>query len=593
MRLAALAALLVGAFVLVPSAGSAAPPPSSTVTLAPAPSLLTPKPAKPTRTESSAVALFLAAGKVHDWVARYPKKSLVTEGDFDGLTTQWKVMVWSGPAGEIATGRVDDRTGAVTDAWTGPQVAWAMARGQTGAFGGKEINSWPVWLLFSAIFLVGLADLRRPFALRNLDLLALLSFSVSLWFFNHGLIFSSVPLVYPGLVYLLVRSLVVGFRGRTARASLPVWPVWLLAAATVFLLGFRISLNLYDSNVIDVGYASVVGAQRISSGQAPWGHFPVQTSKPCAPPDADGNYSWFVQTNGRCESAAPTGDTYGPVAYEAYLPGYAAIGWSGKGDELDAARFTSIMFDVLALVGLALVGLRFGGRRLAVTLPFAWAAYPFTQYVSSTNTNDAIGPVLLIFGFWLVSSPPARGALAALAGWTKFATLLIAPLWATYPDARRIRPALIFGAAFLAATVAAFSILLLDAHPLHAARVFYDRTLPTQIGRESPFSLWDWRQYHAGLPDLHVLQYVLEGLLVAAALILPFAPRRKSPLQLAAFTAALLVGLEIVITHWFYAYLVWFFPFVAFVFLSPAAERAPATASEPSGRPVRELVTTG
>ena len=46
-------------------------------------------------------------------------------------------------------------------------------------------------------------------------------------------------------------------------------------------------------------------------------------------------------------------------------------------------------------------------------------------------------------------------------------------------------------------------------------------------------------------------------------------------------------------THWFYAYLVWFFPFVAFALLSPAAERAPVTAAEPHGRPVRELVTTG
>src|SRR5262249_48236677 len=276
----------------------------------------------------------------------------------------------------------------------------------------------------------------------------------------------------------------------------------------------------------------------------------------CAPADAEGNFSWFQQTNGRCEAAAPTGDTYGPVAYEAYLPGYAALGWKGLGDRLEAARFTSIMFDILAIVGLALVGWRFGGSRLAVTLAFAWAAYPFTQYVSSTNTNDAIGPVLLIFGFWLVSSPPARGAFAALAGWTKFAALLVAPLWATYPDARRWRSALVFTAAFAAATLAGFSILLLDPDPLPGARGLSDRTFPTQIGRESPFSLWDWRQYHAGLPDLHLLQYVLEGLLLAGALIVPFLPRRKTPLQLAAFTCALLLGFELVLTHWFYAYLV-------------------------------------
>jgi hypothetical protein len=587
-RAAGIAAVLVAVLVVVPSAGA-----GNSIHLKPAQPIFT---SGPTRTQANAVARFLADGKVHDWVSRYAKTSLITQGTFDRKTGTWTVQVWSGPAGEIATGGVDDLSGKVTQAWTGPQVAWAMARGVPGAFGGKELNSVPVWLAFCAVFLLGLADWRRLFSLRNLDLLALLSFSVSLWFFDHGLIFTSVPLIYPGLLYVIARAAWIGIRGRPAAASAPVWPVWVLAAATVFVGGFRIGLNLADSNVIDVGYSGVIGAQRIASGQAPWGHFPVESGKVCprgASPDADGRYPYRIQANGRCEAANPYGDTYGPVAYEAYLPGYAAIGWKGYGDDLDAARFTSILFDVLAIVGLALVGRRFGGARLAATLAFAWAAYPFTQYVSSSNTNDAIQPVALIFGFWLVTSAPARGVFGALAGWTKFAPLLVAPLWATYPDARRLRFVLLYTAGFAAATLAVFSILLLDPNPLHAARVFFDRTLLNQIERQSPFSLWDWRQYHAGLPDLHVPQHVLQGLLVAAAVVLPFWPRRKSPLQLAALTAALLAGFELVLTHWFYAYLAWFFPFVAFAVLSPVAEPAPSTAEEPRGRPVRELVTAG
>ena len=109
-----------------------------------------------------------------------------------------------------------------------------MARGYNGAFGGREINSAGVWLAFCLLFLVGLADLRRPLSMRNLDLLALLSFSVSLWFFNRGGIFTSVPLVYPPLLYLLGRMAWSGWRGRLATGSVPVWPIWLLAAATVF-----------------------------------------------------------------------------------------------------------------------------------------------------------------------------------------------------------------------------------------------------------------------------------------------------------------------------------------------------------------------
>jgi len=593
MRLSRLAAVLVAALCFVPAAaaaGKSAGAESTPLQLTPTPLLVPVFHAKPHRSQSNAVARFLESPKVHDWVGRYPKSSLVTQAEFESSTASWTVNVWSGPAGEIATGTVDDLTGTVTEAWTGPQVAWPMARGQSGAFGGKEINSLPVWLAFCAIFLVGLADLRRPLSLRNLDLLALLSFSVSLWYFNEGRIFTSVPLIYPGLVYLIVRSVWIGVRGRATPASAPVWPIWVLAAATVFLGGFRIGLNLSDSNVIDVGYSGVIGAQRIASGESPYGHFPVDVGKPCSIA-VNGSYPYRVQANGRCEAADPHGDTYGPVAYEAYLPGYAAIGWKGKGGDLDAARFTSILFDVLAVIGSALVGYRFGGRRLAATIAFAWAAYPFTQYVSSSNTNDAIQPVLLLFGFWLVTSAPARGVFGALAGWTKFAPLLIAPLWATYPDARRPRSALAYAAGFAVATLAVFSILLLDSEPIHAARVFWDRTIPTQLGRDSPFSLWDWRQYHAGLPDLHVLQHVLQGLLIAAAAIVPFWPRRKTPLQLAALSAALLLGFEVVLTHWFYAYIAWFFPLFVFAAFSPAAEPVPVEAPEPHGRTARELVT--
>jgi len=538
--------------------------------------------------EAQVTRIFLGDRKVAAWLSHYPPRIRQTDANFEKQS--WTVKVWAGPAGEVASGRVDDRSGAVTEAWTGPQVAWKMARGGDGAFGGRKINSVPVWLGFCLLFLVGLADLRRPLSMRNLDLIALLSFSVSLWFFNSGDVFTSVPLAYPPLLYLLGRMVWSGWRGRLGTGSVPVWPIWLLAAATVFTAGFRVGLNVRASNVIDVGYSGVVGANRIANGQSPYGHFPVEDGlKACGPSDAEGETRERVQTNGRCESANPQGDTYGPVAYEAYLPGYLILGWTGKWDDLPAAHLSSILFDLLCLFGLALVGLRFGGARLGVTLAFAWVAYPFTQYVSSSNTNDALPPLFLIWGFWLVTSPLARGAAVALAGWTKFAPLLLAPLWASYPE-RRARPTGLFAAGFLVATVVAFSILFLEPSPVHAARVFWDRTLRWQIGRESPFSIWDWRQYHAGLPDLHLLQRVLEGLLVVGAIATYFLPRRKSPLQLAALTAALLLGCQLVLTHWFYLYLPWFFPFVAFAVLAPAAEPVRARVREPLERPRQELV---
>ncbi len=583
------------ALVLVAGATAAPTPPTSGSPLEQGP--LAPQPAAKRLTKERALALFLRVDKVADWLGRYPTRGRITDATYQPDSAKcaggtkggcWDAKVWwkqgKRDAGEIASGRVEDRTGRVTEVWTGPQVAWKMARGYKGAFGGAKINEAGIWLGFCALFLLGLLDWRRLFSWRNLDLLVLLSFSVSLWFFNRGDVLTSVPLAYPPIAYLIARCAWIGFRGgggRRAAARRRTWPAWILLAGTVFLTGFRIGLNVEDSNVIDVGYAGVIGAQRIDAGQSPYGHFPVEGDlKSCGGADAEGEIRDRVQANGRCESANPQGDTYGPVAYEAYWPGYKVRGWTGKWDDLPAAHFTSIAFDLLALVGLFLVGRRFGGPWLSAALPFSWAAYPFTQYTSSSNTNDATLPVLLIFGFWLVTSPWARGAFVALSGWTKFATLVVAPLWLTYPGpVRRPRPALAFAGGFALATLAAFSILLFEPSPVHAARVFYERTIRNQFDRESPFSLWDWRQYHArGLPDLQLVQRVLEGLLVVAAVLFAFVPRRKTPVQLAALTAVLLLGFEAVLTHWFYLYIPWFFPFVAFAVLAPAGRDEPEPA---------------
>jgi hypothetical protein len=523
-------------------------------------------------TKRQALDLFERDPKVAGWLARYPRAGRADDESYDKEASSWTVKIWWGKAGEIAEGKVDDASGVVTEAWTGPQVAWKMARGYKGAFGGVKINSPWVWGIFCAVFLVGLADFRRPLSVRNLDLVMLLSPTASLWFFNHGDVFTAVPLFYPALLWVVVRGIWIGATGHGSRAR-ALWPAWVLLAAAVFLAGFRIGLNVQASNVIDVGYSGVVGAERIVHGQAPWGHFPIEDDlKACGPSDAAGETRERIQTNGRCESANPQGDTYGPVAFESYIPGYLLFGWNGKWDSLPAAHFTSIAFDLLCMLGLWLVGRRFGGLQLAAMLAFAWAAYPFTQYASNSNTNDALLPCFLIWGFWLASSPAGRGVFGALSAWTKFASLVVAPLWLTYPDRR---PSRRFVVGFVAATLAAFSVVLLEPSPAHELRVFWDRTIRWQVGRDAPWSLWDWGQYHARrLPDLRPVQRVLQGLLVAGAVAAAFFPRRKSPLQLAALTAALLAGFEIVLTYWLYTYIPWFFGFAAIALLAPVAVRS-------------------
>jgi hypothetical protein len=563
-------AALAVAVLATAGTAAAATAPAPLVTGPTAPPAATPA-TEARLSEDAALDLFLAKPKVARWLERYPPDP-TTDASFDADDGTWTVHVWSGKAGEIARGVVVDADGRVTEAWTGPQVAWQMARGRPGAFGGKVLTAWPVWLGLSALFFLGLVDVRRPLSLRTLDLLVLLSFGVSLAFFNRGEVFESASLAVPPLVYLAVRTSWIGFR-RSARAgpTLPRWPVWLLAAATLFLVGFRIGLNVeHPRTVIDVGYAGVVGADRILEGRAPYDAMPVEGGRPCAPPRSDGRVRERIQPDGRCESTNPRGDTYGPVAYLAYVPAVLAFGWEGRWDDLPAAHATAIGLDLLVLLGLVLVGRRLGGARLAAALAFGWAAYPFTTYALLANTNDALMPALLVWGFWLASSPSARGAATALAGWAKFASLLVVPLWLTYRSGLRPASLVRFAAGFGVATVLAFSILLLEPSLWNALETFWERTIAFQLGRDSPFSIWGWGQYHAaGIPDLASLQTVVQVVTIVLAGVVAAVPREKGPLELAALTAAVLLGVQLSLTHWFYLYLPWMLPFALLAVLAP------------------------
>src|SRR5262245_61921411 len=516
--------------------------------------------ANPAITRHQAEAAFRADPKVAAWLDRYPPEARITTARLRPTLNVWQVSVFSPEAGLIASGRVD-LGGRVVQAWVGPEIGWPLARGN--GLGGV-INRPLIWLSFCLLFFIGLANLRRPFCLRNLDLLALLSFSVHLWYFNHGRVFASVVAASVTFAYLIGRFAWMGWTNRAAPSAAPL-SVWLLVGATVLLIGFRAGLTAEKSAILDVGYAGVIGADRMASGDAPYGNFPVRTTgRPCSRADEDGDIRDWIQANGRCESANPLGDTYGPVTYAAYVPGLWLFGWSGKWDSLPAVRFTTILFDLLAILGLAAVGLRFGGTRLAALLAFAWAANPFTQFASSSNTNDAIMPALLIWGFWAASSDAGRGVFAALASWTKLAALIVVPLWATYPSVGSLRRSAVFATAFGVVTAAAFWFVFAGGHPIAELQRFYERTCEIQFDRRSPFSPWDWGQYHAsGLPDLKWAQHVLQIVLAVAALAVAFVPRRKTPLQLAALTAALLMGFEVVLTHWSALYIVWFFPFYA------------------------------
>ena len=190
---------------------------------------------------------------------------------------RWQVS-WYADGDEIAQVIVDEREQRAVEVWTGPQVAWQMARGVEGAFG-RKVNSPQVWIPLMLAFFLPFFNPRRPLRLLHLDLLVLLSFSISHIYFNRGEIFTSVPLVYPVLAYLLVRMLMLARSGGARREQpfLLVPATWLVLGL-IFLVGFRVGLNLTNSNVIDVGYSGVIGADRILDGSDLYGDFPADNS---------------------------------------------------------------------------------------------------------------------------------------------------------------------------------------------------------------------------------------------------------------------------------------------------------------------------
>jgi hypothetical protein len=448
----------------------------------------------------------------------------------------WEVAYFADDK-EVALVIVDPQTGLVRESWTGYQVAWKMARGYSGAFGHK-LNAPYVFLPLCAIFLLGLVDWRRLRRIANLDLLVLLGFGASNFFFNRAEIGVSVPLQYIPLVYLFGRALWIGLRGG-GEGIRPRWPAaWLLIAA-LFLVGFRVGLNMADSGAIDVGYAGVVGADRIAHGEPVYDNFPEDVSQ---------------------------GDTYGPVNYIAYVPFERIWPWSGTWNDLPAAHGAAVFFDLATFALLIFLARRIrpgpAGNHLAATLAFGWAAYPYTAFTLLSNSNDSLVAMLLVATLLVLAKPAARGAMAALATFAKFAPAVLAPMLLTYGE-KRWR----FVLAFAATAVAVMIWPAIDPG-LHTV---YDRTIAYQAGRSSPFGIW------GQVPSLEPLRVAILIGVAALSLLFAFRPKDKQLFQVAALGAALLIGVQLTMHHWFYLYIVWFYPLllVAMASLSRAPGAPP------------------
>ena len=455
---------------------------------------------------------------------------------------KYEVLLWPGVHYEIyfwfhnklIASQVVTKDGRVGPTYQGGLATTLYARGHYGAI----FDSPWVWLPLGLMFLLPLAFLRRRSWFDVADLAAVLSFGVSYFLFDHLHLDLAVWLIYPPLLYLLVRMLWRGLRRCDRSAGIDCrLPLAVLAVGLLALTAGRIWLILHEAHVMDVAEASVVGAHRILHGQS----------------------IYFFNLG--------HSDTYGPIAYLAYVP-FQAI-WPGDdwASYLPSARAATITFDLLTIAGLVLLGKRTragtAGWKLGLLLAWLWAACPFSALGLVKNTNDGLVALLLVALMLSLTTPIRRGALVGLAAAAKFFPAILLPLILAgkgQDDRRNWRKTLV---GFVVAAAGPVALFL----PPGGLTYMWDRTLGFQLTRPDVFSAW------ALHPSLGPIKVALEVCGVLLAIGVAVRPRgRRSTAQVGALAAALIVAVQLPALHWFYLYIVWFLPLVLIAVLTAGDE---------------------
>ncbi|HEV3477139.1 MAG TPA: hypothetical protein VG127_06640 [Rubrobacteraceae bacterium] len=508
----------------------------------------------PSLTEEEAIRLAVADERVREELSRHGPHS--TDATYaDGKWTvhfyvEESSLVGGKPTGdgkkEVAQARIDDTSWVLDYVWVGDQVGWQMARGEYGAYG-KQANYWWVWGPLALVFALAFVRTDRLFSLRNLDIVALLGFLVSHGFFREGIVYEAVLLWYPPLIYLLLRTLLMGFGigERVERTS--NFPTPLLLGLAGLAAGLVLGLNL-DARVIDVGYAGVAGADRILDGTIPYGNMPADVG---------------------------TGDTYGPLNYLLYVPFVLIFGFSGEWDFLPAAHALTAFSFVAGGLALLFAGWKLAGPKVGAALLFAWAAFPYTLYSANNNTNDIVVAAAAAVGLATAASPIARGASVASGFAIKLYPLILGPLWMMHDGPKR-RPIAYFFLGCAGVFLLTFWILLLDGHPFEAARIFYEKSIAFQSARETPWTIFNQ------VPALGFLRQPLLAAVIFLAFFVAFRPRRRTMRRLAALSAALVIGFQLTTNYWYYPYITWFEPFVFLALLPATNEKTALDGDQPT-----------
>jgi hypothetical protein len=98
-------------------------------------------------------------------------------------------------------------------------------------------------------------------------------------------------------------------------------------------------------------------------------------------------------------------------------------------------------------------------------------------------------------------------------------------------------------------------------------RRFYERTFGHPEHPPEPVYIF------AQLPALAVLHRPLTVAAIILAFLVAVVPKKRTIRWLAVFSTALIIAFELILLHWFYAYVIWFEPFVFVALLLATNEK--------------------
>ena len=181
------------------------------------------------------------------------------------------------------------------------------------------------------------------------------------------------------------------------------------------------------------------------------------------------------------------------------------------------------------------------------------------------STNDGLVALIVVLIMLALESPIKRGILVGLGTASKFFPAILLPLVAVGRgdgDERTIRKVL---AAFVVTTGVSIAVFL----PPGGLTEFWNHTIGYQLTRTDIFSIW------ALHPALAPIKVALEAAAAVLAVFVAFRPRGlRTPAQVAALGAAVIIAVQLPALHWFYLYIVWFLPLVLVAVLGSGAPQA-------------------